>query len=180
MVFDGLQTLNKYSFGKEIIGTTINIVLQVTSLFIGSAVGLGIFNITLGLNKGEDKSFDSLYVSIPLIINYIFGDIIRILIIIVGLILFIVPGIIAAIALQFFPYFILEEELGPIEALKKSYELTKGAKPAVFVFNLVAALVAIIGLLACVVGLFVALPVTYLATAAVYLQLKPQMVEPSN
>ena len=58
------------------------------------------------------------------------------LIIGVGFALLVVPGIIAAIALCFVNYIIIDSDTKGIDALKKSYELTNGHKMELFVFGL--------------------------------------------
>ena len=87
----------------------------------------------------------------------------------VGLCLLIVPGIIAALGLQFAPYLIVHQGLGPIEALQKSWELTDGHKVTLFLVALIIGLLALV--LACVtcgIGYLAALPVLSLTQAIMY------------
>lgn len=94
------------------------------------------------------------------------------LIIVVGFILLIVPGVIAALALTFVSYVVIEEGLSPIEALKRSAALTKGSRWQLFVLGLALFGINILGLLALGVGLFVSIPVSFLAMVHVYRALK--------
>ncbi|MEA3324508.1 MAG: hypothetical protein U9Q37_05135 [Euryarchaeota archaeon] len=50
-----------------------------------------------------------------------------------GLILLTIPGIIWAIKFQFFDYLIVDKGLGPIDALEKSSEITRGVKWDLFI-----------------------------------------------
>ena len=43
----------------------------------------------------------------------------------VGWLFFVLPGFIALLRFAFFPYFIIDKNVGPIAALKMSYEVTK-------------------------------------------------------
>lgn len=75
------------------------------------------------------------------------------------------------IKLQFYSYFIVDKNAGPIEALKKSWAITRGVKWDLFLFGLLLGLITLAGLLALVVGLFVAIPVGLLANTYVYRKL---------
>ena len=48
------------------------------------------------------------------------------IIVVFGICLFIIPGIYLALRLQFFTAFIVEEDTGIIESLKRSWEITRG------------------------------------------------------
>jgi hypothetical protein len=58
----------------------------------------------------------------------IIGSFLFFLMFLSGIVLFIVPGIIIGARLSCFPFFIMFEELEPIEALRKSFNVTKGYK----------------------------------------------------
>jgi uncharacterized membrane protein len=90
------------------------------------------------------------------------------IIVLAGIILFIIPGIIAAIGLMFAPYLVIDKGLGPVEAMKESWRITMGHKWHLFLFGLALAGINILGLLALVVGLLVSVPVTILAVAHMY------------
>ncbi len=54
----------------------------------------------------------------------------------VGFMLFIIPGVILSIKFMFSEYLLIEENLGPIEALKRSSSLTSGYKWKLYIFTL--------------------------------------------
>jgi uncharacterized membrane protein len=114
------------------------------------------------------------FLLIHLFFKYLIGDILYGLIIIGGLILLIIPGIIWAIQFQFFGYLIIDKGLGPIEALKKSSKITKGAKWDLFLLGILLVLINILGALALLVGLFATIPTTMIANAFVYRKLLSQ------
>jgi len=89
-------------------------------------------------------------------------------IIFIGFVLLIVPGIIAAVGLGFAPYFVIDRNRGPIDALNESWQLTKGYKGQLFLFGLALIGINLLGLVALVVGLLVSIPVTWLAIAHAY------------
>ena len=91
----------------------------------------------------------------------------------IGLILLIVPGMIAAYMFFFTGYLIVDRNRGPIEAMQESRALTDGYKLDLFIFSLGLGLVNLAGALCVVVGLLVSMPVTLMATVYVYRRLSP-------
>ena len=70
-----------------------------------------------------------------------------------GYLALIIPGIIAALRLFWADEFVVAHSLGPVEALKKSWELTKGALGEVFVFQILAGAFGWVIFMAGVIGL---------------------------
>ena len=141
-------------------------------------VKMGTIKITLDiLDKGE-ANLKTLFSYSHLLIKFILGAILYGLIVLGGFILLIVPGIIWAIKYQFFAYLIVDKNLGPIEAIKKSGEITMGKKGKLFLLGLLLALINLIGAICLFVGLFVTIPVTMIAVAYVYRKLMGEYAIP--
>lgn len=90
------------------------------------------------------------------------------ILIISGFILLIVPGIFLAILFMFVGYLVIDTGLGPKQALKQSALMTKGSRWKLFGLSLALVGINILGLLALVVGLFVTIPVSFLAVTHAY------------
>lgn len=90
------------------------------------------------------------------------------LIVFVGILLLVVPGIIAAILFTFVGYVVIEEKLGPLDALKRSRDLTKGNRFKLFQLGLALIGVNILGFAAIFVGLLVTIPLSFLAVVHAY------------
>ena len=99
------------------------------------------------------------------------------LVVLIGLILLINPGIIAALALLFATYLVIDRGLGPIEAMKESLRITKGNRWKLFLLVLAIVLINIVGVLALVVGLLVSVPVSLLAVVHAYRTLEHRASE---
>ncbi|MEQ1570442.1 MAG: hypothetical protein ABMA64_32715 [Myxococcota bacterium] len=87
----------------------------------------------------------------------------------IGLLLLIVPGVILGIGLQFALIALIDQDLGPIQALEESWRLTDGYKLAVFVVNLLIGLIGlavICGTLG--VGYLLVVPIGSLTQAVIY------------
>lgn len=88
-----------------------------------------------------------------------------------GLILLIIPGIIAAVGLLFVKYVVVDRELGPIEALKESWAITKGNRMKLLGLLALIILMNIAGAIV-LVGLLVTMPLTMLIMVYVYRELE--------
>ncbi|MFD0987025.1 DUF975 family protein [Methyloligella solikamskensis] len=85
-----------------------------------------------------------------------------------GMLLLIVPGVIALVVFFFSPFIVIDRAMGPIEALKASMEITKGHRWQLFFLVLAIIGINILGVLALFIGLVVTIPVTTLAIVHVY------------
>ena len=152
--------------------TPLGIALLIVGVIVGVAVstlaGMGKINLLLKAHdNAETVSWKDIWMPRPfwefLGTNIAYG-----LIIIAGVILLIVPGIIWAIKYQFAPYIVMEKNVRVGEALRESGHLTDGYKWRLFMFGLLVGIFNFVGLLCFVVGLFVTVPITLLATVHVY------------
>ena len=73
--------------------------------------------------------------------------------VILGLILFIVPGIFFAVRLAFVPYLIIDKKMKAVEAVETSWSMTKGYSWTIFGMFLLAILLVIAGVIALGVGI---------------------------
>lgn len=152
----------------------ISLIITIVCIVLQLIIGMGLIRISLKFADNDKAELGDLFACLPMFFKYLGGSILYGLIIIGGLILLIVPGIIWAIKFCFFGYFIIDKELGPIEALKRSSIITKGAKWDLFLFGLLTIGINILGVLALLIGLFATLPTTMVAYAFVYRKLLAQ------
>jgi uncharacterized membrane protein len=107
------------------------------SLIIGGPISLGMAIYFLRISRDESVEINNLFDGFKQFGNALGAYLLMLLIIILGFILLIVPGIIAALALsQTFNIMHDEPNLGPIEAMKKSHEMMKGHRGDYFLLNL--------------------------------------------
>src|ERR1700690_2690182 len=86
------------------------------------------------------------------------------LVVVVGFILLIVPGVIAALMFIFTAYLVINRNLGPIKAMKESARITKGHRSQLLILFALVLVLNIVGAILLLVGLLVTIPVTSLAT----------------
>ena len=147
------------------------IIMGLVSFVIGIFVNMAVVRVGLRFTDGETAEYSDIYMSYPLFWKFLGGAILYGLIVLGGLILFIVPGIYWGIKYHFFAYFIIDEGLGPVEALRRSGEITYGSKWELLLLALAFFGINLLGLLACFVGLFITAPITLVALAYVYRRL---------
>lgn len=85
-----------------------------------------------------------------------------------GILLLVLPGIFVAIRFQFYPYFILEENISSFEALQKSYYLSQNLTLELFLLGVVVVTLNVVGILLFGLGIILTYPLTTMATAVVY------------
>ena len=149
-------------------------VINIISLILSVIVTMGFINIALKLSDAQKAQIADLFTCVPLFLNFIIGSILYVLIVFAGMIILIIPGIVLAIKFHFYSYLIIDQGLGPIEALKKSSSITKGVKWNLFLFGLLLAAINILGVIALFVGTAVTMPIVVVALAFVYRQLSGQ------
>lgn len=108
--------------------------------------------------------------------SYTGATLIYLLVFFVGLVLIIVPGIIWGIMFGFASYFVIDKNMGPIEALKASKRIVYGHTWELFLLGVLSCLIMLLGLVCLLVGIFVAIPVTAIALAHAYRTLEQKKV----
>jgi uncharacterized membrane protein len=101
-------------------------------------------------------------------LNVVLANLFVCVIIVIGLVLFIVPGLIFACRLSFTPFLVVEGRMEAIEAVKESWRLTRGHAWTIFLMALVAIPIVILGMACLGVGLIGAMMWIGMAHASLY------------
>lgn len=131
-------------------------------------ISIGLIHVALLVFDEQDAHIHDVFAPVRKIARYFFATILAVLLIVIGFLLLIVPGIIVAIALSFVAYRIVDKNEKAISALRGSWHMTKGHRLNLLVFFLVLALFNLVGLLALGIGIVITAPVSALATVYVY------------
>lgn len=137
-------------------------------------INMGLIAIAIKFADNVKGEIKDLFSQIHLFFKFLLSSICYGLIVALGLILLIVPGIIWAIKYQFFGYLIIDKGMGPIQAIKESGKITYGAKTDLLLFDLVLLGINILGAIALLIGLFATIPTSMVAYAYVYRKLQTQ------
>lgn len=159
------------------IGTVLSLAAGFANIVINIFVGMGMISFLLKAYDDPMKLTLRDFWHPEPFWKYVGASLLSCVLVVVGLILLVVPGIILSIVLMFAPYLVIARSLGPVEALKESARITRGHRWALFGLVLMMALVNIVGLLALVAGLLVTIPVTSLAVIHAFRTLEQQAGE---
>jgi hypothetical protein len=148
--------------------TTLDGIMSIASIVVSIFVGMGITTFSLRAHDNvQGAQLSDLWNPAPFW-RFLGAHILTLIAVTLGMLALIVPGIIIAMGLAFVPYLVVERGLGPIEALKESWRVTKGHKMQIFLLVLALIGINILGLMALIVGVFVTFPITLLAFAHAY------------
>jgi len=100
--------------------------------------------------------------------NAVVANVVVAVIVGMGIVMLIVPGIIFACRLAFVPYLVVDKQMDVMEALKVSWNMTRGYGGQIFLMGLMAFFIAIGGLLLLVVGIFISIMWIKTSFAAMY------------
>lgn len=143
-----------------------------TVLVITLVINLGFIKIALQLHDNQPVQLSMLFSQYRFLIKYLLASIIYSLIVLVGFLLLIIPGIIFAIRFKYYSYLIVDQGLGPIEALRQSWRMTKGNVWNLFLLGVLLGLINLGGALLLLVGMLATTPTTMIASAYVFRKLQ--------
>lgn len=141
---------------------------------VGAFFAVGTTRIFLTAARGEPAQFGTLFGGGDRFVQVLIVQILSMLCIFAGMLLLVVPGIIAALGLTLAVFFCVDQNMEPMDALKASWAAMTGHKGSYFLYGIVAVFLMIAGLLAFLVGAFVAGAVVQVGTAIIYLRLTGQ------
>ena len=154
----------------------LSLVASLISFAGSSFLLLGLIRVALNFSSGGPAAVADLFGQGSKLPRMLGAMLLFYLMVAVGLVLLIVPGIYLALRFGFFQYAIVDRNLGVIDSLKYSANLTKNNGLNLFGLFVMIFLVTLAGILALVVGLIFAIPVATLALplAYRYLQFGPR------
>ncbi len=127
----------------------------------------------LSIARQQETRIESLFEGFSRYIETLIAFVLTAIVVGLGFVLLIVPGIIVAMGLSQ-TFFIMadDREISAIDAMKKSWEMMKGYKMKFLLLNLIHALMIIVGFILLIVGVFYMLPIIFNSLAVFYDELK--------
>jgi uncharacterized membrane protein len=151
--------------------TALTIIAALIGTALGVLVQIGLAKMSLSFVDSGRAEFADLFNGYPVFVSYLIASLIFGLMLFIGLILLVVPGIIVAVIFWMYSYVIVDRGMGPIDALKRSMDLTRGVRMDIFLFALASLGLNLLGMIPCLLGLFVTVPMTMMAAAYIYRRL---------
>jgi uncharacterized membrane protein len=165
--------------GSGVSGVAGRLVLQLISFVVGIVLAMGLIRASLAVVEGRSPDVGLLFRSDGFG-PYLVAAVLVTVGVAVGLVLCVVPGIILAIMWHFFGFVIVENpETSPVDALRRSAEITRGYRWPLLGLGLLLIGINIVGALACGVGLLFTYGITAVTVAYAYKTLSGQPVVPA-
>ncbi len=148
--------------------TLVYIILNIAIYVVDVLLSFGLIAISLAVLDKKELSIGQLFSQTHILGKGILLYVAYYAIVLLGLILFIIPGIIFGIKYSQSFYLLLDKNLSVKESLKQSAAMVKGLKLELFLFAIALGFINLLGLIALLVGLFATVPLTMIASAYVY------------
>ena len=129
----------------------------------------GISWIYLRAVRGEPFRVQDIFLSYQSFGQVLIANILVGLIIGLGIVMLIVPGIIFACKLAFVPYLVVDRKLDATDAIRTSWKMTAGHTGTIFMMGIASFFVILLGLICLLVGIIPATIWISLAFAAMYM-----------
>lgn len=151
-------------------------IVQLADFVVQTFIGMGLTVVALKAHDAlGELELKDLWQPDPFF-KYLFGVLLVSIITGIGFVLLIIPGIIAMVLLIFVPYLIMDRKIGPIDAIKESARITRGARWQLLFLIIGLALLNLLGVLLVGIGLLVTVPISMLAIVHAYRTLESRAV----
>jgi len=131
-------------------------------------IAIGFVQIILDVTDGKKPMLSTLFTRWNVFFKFLGVSIVYGFVVYVGFLLLIFPGVIWMLKYWYAPLLVVDKGMGPIEAMKKSAEITEGLKWDLLGLYCVTNVVNVIGIVCLYVGLIFTTPMTMIATTKVY------------
>jgi len=152
----------------------LSIIFYIIAFVLQFALTLGLIKICIMFCDNQKGTIGDLFSCFHLFFKYLLATILYVVLVAVGFVLLIFPGVIWAIKFVFYPYFIIDKNQGVIDSLKASSRITMGAKWDLLGFYFVFFIINLLGMVCLIIGLFATVPTTMVAFALIYRKLLSQ------
>jgi uncharacterized membrane protein len=147
----------------------LTMVSSLTIFVFNAFITIGFTQAVIKIVRGEPVELKILFSGQNLIIKYLLSTLAMGLIVFLGFLLLLIPGIYLAFKYMFLPLVVVDKkELSFSEIFKTSSELTKGIKMKLFAYIIAIQLVNLIGLIPLGLGLLITIPMSYISFILVY------------
>lgn len=152
------------------------LIVALISTLISVVFRMGYLNLTLDAARNKEVYYKTILnqVSLKKAYRFLIANFLVALNVVIGLILFIIPGILYALKYYYVSYLVVDKDMKPIEAMKESSKLTKGVRFKLLGMSFVFGLISLLGVIVFGVGLIPASIVVSLANAYVFNKLLEQ------
>ena len=160
-------------------GMTVAVIGWILLVLTGPFFSVGLHRIWIAAARGQSVSFGMLFGGFDRYFAMLGCGLLMAIVIEIGFLCCVAPGVMALIGLGFAPWFVVEQKMGPIDALKASWRISMGQKWKLLVYMLLTMVVGMAGEMACGIGLYAAYAIIFVGYAVIYLRLTGQASAPT-
>lgn len=135
----------------------------------------GVYYAYLKAARGQEVEIKDMFAFSRNYGNVLLAYILVYIIVGIGIVLLIIPGIIFACKLAFVPFLVVDKQIGAMDAIKASWRMTDGYAMNIFLIGLLAVFISIGGLIVFGIGIIIAIMWIYLAVASIYYAVDSKM-----
>jgi len=152
--------------------------IPLLKMLTSGALGIGLCIYHLKIAKNSEPNISELFEGFNQFLQSIVAYILISIVVIVGFIFFIVPGVIAGLALSQTFYIMAENPgISAVDAMKQSWEMTEGHKMQLFTLGLSFIPWIILSILTLFIGLLWLIPYMYVCYSNFYLRLNGEEID---
>lgn len=145
---------------------TLGILFTLVSCYISASV----IRISINFMQGHLVNYNDFFqIDVMQFFNYLAALILCSVSILLGFLFFVIPGVYLMTRFIFVQYFVIDKNISFDAAIKRSWKITKGNEINLLAFLFAMVIIFVLGFLAFVIGVVVAIPITQLSTAKLYL-----------
>jgi uncharacterized membrane protein len=151
------------------VGIFVVVLVTIISAPVYTIFTAGLFRFYLKLIRGEKAAIGDAFSGFgPQLGQLTLLSLVQIVLLLVGYLLCVIPGIYLAVAWYFAIPLVIDKGLGFWEAMELSRKLVNKHWFVVFAFLIVYGLLALAGIVACFIGIFVTMPIGFAALMYAY------------
>jgi len=170
------ELADQLDFGRVAISSIPSIFSFTVLGFLGTVWGIlvtgpveyGISFAYLKAARGDNLEFTNMFDVFKNYWNAVLASLLVFVIVGIGFVLLIVPGIVFACKLAFTRYLVVDQKMAVIEAVKESWRMTRGHAWRIFLIGLLGIPICVVGLLCLGVGIIISIMWISLAFASLY------------
>lgn len=131
----------------------------------------GLVKVWIAAARGQTPQFGDLFSGGKTFLPILLYSFVTQLVFLFSLPLLLIPAFIWSCGMSLAEFYMVDEGLGFMDALGKSWRTTSGQKGSIFLFLLAGAGVVILGACACCIGMLVAYPIVFVGLALIYVRI---------
>lgn len=146
----------------------LGIVTLPISIGVSAFLGANLMQIALDIHDGRPAELAHLFNKHPQFVPFLIASAIAMVAVSFGMMLLVVPGLLAAAVLMFAPMLVVDKRMAGLDAVKHSVALAKPHLKELVVFMLAIMAVNFAGALLLGIGMLATIPITMMAVVHMY------------